>query len=468
MTILPKIRTRYGEGVGVEIFVSPPDLSENEQTFITTDAAASASSYTVESGLMFAVGEYIAVLPGGIGSPKAEINRIHTVTTPTGTTITLNANSTFAHNRGERIVYIPYNQIVIERSTDGGTNYSTLATIDIRVDSAETYYQDTTGSSSYYYRAKFYNSASTNTSQTSDALIATGFSEGSAGQIFRAALLSLGEKIDGEVITKEFLFQALHEGRLDMDGRVDRWSFRTVFDYDLGDIIPGRYTVSAPTDLRLPDTYLNVLSMRLGRSNKPLVPTDRTGMNQFYLGIAHSTLNGAITSASTSIILTSSGDFDESGSVNIAAESVSGTLDNAAYTGNTESSATLTGVTSIADSHSSGRDVWQGASFGLPTHYTVDNGTIQFSQPFSDDIAGENIKIDYYKDLVRADSDGDSLDEPWSEEVYTPYIRWRIRKKKNPDLVADNDSDYKEFAKKAEQYANAEFIGQDIRIEYNF
>lgn len=467
MEIYPKIRTRFGEGIGVEIFVSPPDLNENEKTFISTDATAGASSYSVDNGLMFAVGEYIAVLPGGIGASKAEINRIHTATTPTSTTITLNAVNTFAHSRGERIVYIPYNQIVIQRSTDGGTSYSDLVTIDIRLDTTETYYQHTSGAATDYYRAKFYNSASTNTSAVSDGVISTGYVDGSAGEIIRAALLSLGEKVDGEVITKEFLFQALHEGRIEMDGLVDRWSFRTEFDYDLGDIIPGRYTVDAPDDLRLGDTYLNVISMRLGRSNVPLVQTDLGGINQFYLGVAHSTLNGAITSGSTSIVLTSSGDFDESGTVDIAAESVSGTIDNAAYTTNTESTKTLGTVTSIADSHASGRDVWQGAAFGLPTHYTVDDYVVKFSQPFADAYAGENIKMDYYKDMIRADSDGDALDEPWAEDVYIPYLRWRIRKRKNPDLAQDTDSDYKSYSSKSKMYSDSEFVGQDIRIEYD-
>lgn len=470
MEILPKIRTKYGEGIGVEILISPPDIGENETTFITTDAVSGASSYSVDNGLMFAVGEYVAVLSGGVGAPKSEINRIHTSTTPTTTTITLNAVNGFAHNRGERVVYIPYNQIVIQRSTDGGSSYSDLVTIDIRVDTQETYYQHSTGTSTDYYRAKFYNSATTNTSAVSDGIPASGFVDGTAGQVIRAALLSLGEKIDGEVLTKEFLLQVLHEGREEADQHplIQRWSFRTIFDYDLGDIIPGRNSISTPSDLRDPDTYKNMLSMRIGRDNVSLMPIDKTDLNRYYIGVAHSTLNGSITSASTSIILTSSGDFDESGSVDIAAESISGTIDSVEYTGNTESSATLTGVTSIADSHSSGRDVWQGISFGLPQEYSIDNGTITFSQPFADDFAGENIKGDYYAKLTRATSDGDVLDEPFAANVYIPYLRWRIRKRKDSSLVQNTDPDWSEFKSKLDAQVAREFSGQDLRIEYDF
>lgn len=463
MQILPKLRTRYGEGVGVELFISQPDVNENEQTFINTDAAAAASSFTVDSALMFAVGEYI--LAGMFGAPRAEICRVHTSTTPTSTTLTLNANSVFAHSRGERIVFMPFNQIVIERSTDAGANYSAVETIDIRADSTETYYQHTAGASTDYYRVKFYNSASTGVSSYSDGIIATGFAENSAGYLIRAALSSVGERIDGEVLTKEFLLQALHEARKDIDQHemIERWSFRTVFDYDFGDIIAGRYTVACPSDLRDPDTNKNILSLRVGRDNKPLRYIDKNALNRAYEGVAHTTLNGSITTASTSVILTSSGDFDESGSIDIAAESITEEVDAVAYTANTEATATLSGATGITANHATARDVWQGASFGLPRAYTVDNATITFDQPFANQYAGENIKGDYYAKLTRADSDGDVLDEPFAE-IYISCLRWRIKKRKNQELKREEDDDYKEWVEKREAQVSKEFTGQDGRL----
>ena len=465
-TLLPKIRTKFGENIGVELFISHPDIYENEQSFLTTNYSAGVTSLVVDNANEFAANEYVVI--NSLGSDKAEILLLSTVS---GSTQTLTVPATIhAHNRGERVIFIPYNQIIIQRSTDTGVTYSDLATINIRVDSTETFYAYVTGASTDYYRAKFYNSNSTNESQVSDGIIATGFVDNSAGQIIRAALLSLGERIDGEVLTKEFLFQALHEGREELDSHpnVERWAFRTIFDYDFGDIIPGRFTITLPTDLREPDTYKNILSLRLGRENYNIIPTDKNTINEFYQNIAHSTLNGAITSASTSIILTSSGDFDESGSVDIAAESISGTIDNAAYTTNTESTKTLGTVTSIADSHATARDVWQGASFGIPTHYTVDNGVITFSQPFDDDNVGENVKGDYYAKLTRADSDGDVLDEDFASTLYIPYLRWRIRKRKDSTLVRDTDPDYKEFKDKLESQVYKQFTGTDMRLSYQF
>lgn len=470
MTTLPKIRAKYGENIGVELYIQPPDLNENKSTFINTDSSLGASSFTVENGSKFAVDEYIAVVPSAIGSEKAEILKLHASTTPTSTTLTLASTSVFNHSRGEKIVFIPYNQILIEHSTDGGATYSTLTTIDLKIDSPETFYAHTGGLSTTYYRAKFRNSTSTNTSQTSDAIIGTGFTDNSAGLIIRQALLSLGESIDGEVLTKEFLFQALHEGReeIDNDPLVRRWSFRSVKNYDLGDIIPGRNSVAVPTNLREPSTYENILSLRIGKNNRDVVPADIRTINNFYNGVAHSTLSGAITDVSTSIVLTSSGDFDTSGSVDISAESVSGTIDNATYTSNTKSSNTLGSVSSIADSHASGRDVWQNAHFGLPTHYTVDNGYIYFSCPFANDDAGQNIKLDYYAKLTRANSDGDVLDEPWASTVYTSYLKWRIKQRKDPSIPQDTDSDWKNYKTASAGVVAKAFGGQDLKIVYSF
>lgn len=111
---------------------------------------------------------------GNIGDEKAEIIRIHTTTAPTATTITLASSTSFAHNRGEKITFIPYNKVVIESSSDDVT-YSTLTTLDIRVDSTETYYNHTAGTSATYYKIHFYNSSTTGESSDSDAVLGSGF-----------------------------------------------------------------------------------------------------------------------------------------------------------------------------------------------------------------------------------------------------------------------------------------------------
>jgi hypothetical protein len=467
MTIIPKLKTKFGESVGVELFISPPDIANNPETFINTDYASGVSSFAVDNGLKFSTSQYCLV--GNFGAEKTEIVFTHTSTAPTATTITLNSTTSFAHSRGDCIKFIGYNQVVIEYSTDSGTNYSVLATISIRPDSTETYYNHTAGLSTYYYRVRFKNSTDTTYSQYSDGIIATGFAENTAGAIIKAALDSLGESMDSEVLTKDFLFTALDEGRSEIDEHIEvqRWSFRTVFDYDAGDIIPGQHKIALPSDLRDPQTNKNILSLRIGKNDYEINYVDKRAINMQYQGVAHTTLNGNVADTDVTIVLTSSGDFDESGSIDVAASSVSGTVDNIDYTGNTESSATLTGVTGIATGgHTSGTDVWQHASFGFPTEYTVDNGYIIFSQPFDDDYAGENIWLDYYKKKTKLNSDTDTFDEPFPS-IYIPWMKYKIKSRKNPSMNREEDDDYKSWVEKRESQVKKEYNGQDLRIKVN-
>ena len=60
MILLPRLRTAFGSQIGVEIFISHPDL-ETKFTFIVTDVSASVSAFTVDNGLKFSANEYLVV-----------------------------------------------------------------------------------------------------------------------------------------------------------------------------------------------------------------------------------------------------------------------------------------------------------------------------------------------------------------------------------------------------------------------
>ena len=51
--LLPKIRTKYGEGIGIELFIQFPDISENEKTFLSADEAVGQTTLSVISGRIF-------------------------------------------------------------------------------------------------------------------------------------------------------------------------------------------------------------------------------------------------------------------------------------------------------------------------------------------------------------------------------------------------------------------------------
>jgi len=204
--------------------------------------------------------------------------------------------------------------------------------------------------------------------------------------------------------------------------------------------------------------------VRIGKDALPLKWMDKIEFNEAYQGVAHTTLNGAILTGATSIVLTSSGDFDESGAIDIAAEDITEDIDNADYTTNTESTNTLGTVTNVDTGHTSGRDVWQSVSFGVPTKYYVNNGIMTFNQPFDNDSAGENIWLDYYQKKEVANSFGDLLDENFYP-IYKPYMRYRIKLRKNSSLNKDTDADYIDWVQKRETQVLKEFGSQNIRIQ---
>ena len=460
--LLPKLRVRFGEGIGVELFIQFPDISQNEKTFLSADEAIGQTTLSVISGKNFSANEY--VFKGNNGEETAEIRK---VSSQTDTTLVTDALD-FASPRGTKIQFIPYNQIVVERSTDGGDNYTALDAVDIRPDSTETYIQRSADDSTDYYKYRFYNSTTTLYSSYSDEVIATGFADNSVWSIKKRALSQLGEEV-GDVLTDEFLNESLWEGRreLDNEASIGKWSFRIKRNHNAGSIIPGTYQLTLPTNLRRPNTADNILSLRIGQDGQPLEYQDIVRFNKNYYNIYHTTLNGDVADTDTSIVLTDSGDFEDSGSISVAAPSISGTIDSVAYTANTLSTNTISGVTGIADDgHSDGADVWQNANFGLPSAYTIDgeNKKAEFDIPFDDDYAGENIYMDYYSAMPAYNSDADILDEP-EYDLFVDFLKWKIKyKKSNGKLSPKSDGDYLLWEKKKSSFIAKEKLGQDIYL----
>jgi hypothetical protein len=464
----PKIRVKTNSPIGNDVFFALPDLSGNNSSFLEADVAAGITSLSA-NGTFFSAGQYII-----IGQPGQEKSEIVKINNPSSTAITLLTALTFSHNRGDLITLIEYNQIEPQRSTDAGVSYTPLTIVDINPQVLETYLQRTGDATTDYYKFRFYNSTSTLYSGYSDPVIASGYDDNTVYAIKHRALSQLGENVN-DLITDDFLNESLNEGRriVDMgtatvDGvqqRVLRWSFRTKFNTDIGNIVPGAWSVTAPTDLRDRNTYKNILGLRIGRSNWPCVYQDQRRFRQNYLNVAHTTLNGAILTGDTSIVLTSSGDFDASGTIYIGAETVLLTNDAVAYTANNVSTNTISGVTGIVSGgHASGRDVWQEATFGMPTAYTIDNATIYFDVPFDDDYAGENIYLDYYQSLTAVNSDSDVLDEPFYD-LYVPYLKFKIKSlKSNGALKPTDDGDYLLFQQGFSELVSQEVSGQNVNF----
>ena len=122
---IPQIKTKFGINIGATVFVKNPDLSEYQSTYLSTDETAGQTTIDVISTSGFANNDYVLI--GAWGDDTAELRRITVAST---TTLTVTA-TTFAHNRGTKLTFIPYNQVVVSRSTDSGTTYVALSATDI-------------------------------------------------------------------------------------------------------------------------------------------------------------------------------------------------------------------------------------------------------------------------------------------------------------------------------------------------
>ncbi len=458
-TPLPKMRARYGENIGVELFFTFPALQDDPLTYLDADSAVGASSLTA-NGNDFSTNLYAI-----IGQPGNEKSEIFQVSSATSTTISINGTLSFAHNRGDIIRFIPYNQITPERSTDGGTVYVALTAINIRADASETYLQRASDAATDFYRFRFSNSTSGLFSAYSDPVIATGFADNTVWSVKHRALDQLGEKTS-DLISDQFLNDSLMEARriADQNPAVLRWSFRTKFGVVIGQMLAGQWSIAAPTDLRDRNSFKNILSLRFGSQNRPLIYQDRRRFNQNYLNIVHTTVATAYTSGGTSLVLTSTHDLDASGSITVANNSVGDGLITVAYSANNKTTNTLT-ITNAGRNIAAGTDVWQRAIVGtssVPSAYTIDNAVMYFDVLIGTQGDGQDLKGDYYKAIPAIDSDSDTFDEPFYD-LYVPYLKYKIKyKKANGKIDRDSDTDYKDWISGLSELISQEVPGQKV------
>lgn len=449
------MRTRFGAAIGVELFFTFPTQEENPITYLDADSAAAATSLTA-NGTDFSANQYFTL--GQVGNEKTELLQVSG--TPTSTSIALIAGAAYAHNRGDSIRFLPFNQIVVERSTDGGTNYTPLTAIAIRPDATETYMQRTADASTDVYRFRFFNSTSSLYSQYSDPTTASGYDDNTVYAVKKRALDQLGED-KSDLITDSFLNDALMEARriADQNPAVLRWSFRTQFGVVIGQMLAGQWRIAAPTDLRDRNSYKNILSLRFGSQNRPVNYQDRRRFNQNFLNIVHTTVATAYTAGGTSLVLTSTHDLDASGSIVVANNAVGDGLTTITYSANNKTTNTLT-ITAASRNIAALTDIWQRATVGtssVPNAYTIDNGYIYFDTLIGTQWDGQDLKGDYYKAIPVINSDADTFDEPFYD-LYVPYLKYKIKyKKANGKIDRDSDTDFKDW-----QAGLAELIGQEV------
>lgn len=435
--------------------------SEKKSTYLASDVASAGISLTVQS-IVGMSGTGHILLIGEIGQEKTEIIQSSNGTAPTGTTVALQTACSFDHPQDTKIYILDYDQFAISRSTGISSQKSTLTTAGLQVDQLNSIYNDSTNTTGYGF-VEFKNSISGAFSSASDPIPYAGYADNSVYMIKKRALDSVGEKIDTELITDEFLNECLAEARREYHNAHGKRPYRRKFNTDIGNVTTGMYRVAIPTDAEKPHTAENIYGVRIG-PNENLAYYDKKDWDADYDGVAHSTLLDTYTaSTSQDLWLDNVRDFDDSGSVDIGEDTIG-------YSAKGISGGTLRISSHGSNNYSSGADVWQGVSMGLPRNFTAFadlDGTsyIYFSCPLSTIYASQNIWADYYINKSVADSDSDELTEPDNiQDGYVHFIAWKIKKRKDKGLSSIKDDDYLKWEMIKQQALANEYLGQNIRI----
>ena len=429
---------------------------DKKDTYLSADVSSGASTITVQSITGFAIDQILLI--SEIEQEKTEIIKTHASTSPTGTTITLASNLIFDHPQDTKVYIIDWDQVEISwASTTTGTK-SVLDTIDIQVDQKETLYDETTKSSGYYF-TRFKNTIDTIYSSYSDAVPYAGYADNTVFMIKKRALDSIDETI-GELITHEFLNEALWQGRREYHDAIGKRPFRRIFNKDIGNVTTGMFKIAAPSDLEDSSSGRNLYGIRIG-TEMNMSKYDKKEWDQDFRGIPRTTLASDYAVVDAAITLTDSRDFDESGTIDIDGDTIE-------YSANNESTGELTVSTAGDSAHSEDDTVLQNANYGLPTKFVVftsadGSNYIFFNYCVHSDYVDQNVYGDYYKTVTAYDSDADVLDEP-EFDMFVPYLAYRIKKKKEPKLRIDKDSDYLLWITRKSSALKNEYLGTEIKF----
>ena len=430
----------------------PDDLEP--KSYLTANLAAAGTALTLKSNSGFSNDDpQDLLLYEGYGVENAEIKRVNAAVT-LGTALTSTA-VTFAHGIDCPVSKILFDKVEISGASTATGSKTVIDTVAINVGGWSTDFV-VTGTTYAYYFARYSNTLSTTTyfGDYSDAIAAAGFDPKNVGFIREQAFSAMGEKV-GSKFSADWVYDQIYLGELEVSKRLKRWSWLLVEKYDAGNVTTGDLGFTLPTNIEDARTNKSILGLRIGKGDN-MSYLDDTEYAESMEGSATTTLSAAVLTNDTSVTLTDSRDFDDSGTINIAGTSY-------AYTTNTRSTGVLSGMTAFSAGINNGTRVWQNVSFGEPMEYTIDNGEVKFFVPPSSDFSGRNLWLDYYRSVTRVDSDGDSItvNDP---KVIISYLKMKIRERNANGELAATDPILLEFERGVEKLIQNELSGQHMSL----
>jgi hypothetical protein len=462
MSSFPQIACKHNIGNTIEI---PNQLDIKAVSYLSDNIASGALAVPVTNSTDFTAGSILLIL-SSVGAENSEI-----VTSTSHTTLSFVTLATvMAHNRGDSVSEIKYDQIVVSKCATIDGVYTTFATQTIFVTEQSTTIYDTTGLSTDYYKIQWKNSLTGLLSEASTAISVSAYPVNSVASIIFPVLKAMGVSEKDTKITTEFCLSAVNDARKFTAAKLYgiRHAWQQEFNYPLR-LLAGNNFVSLPTDIDFVETDRSVLACRFIVAGiltpYNLIYIDKRSWNQSIFSAGGGTTQTAALAGAVSLTFDSVGDFtNSSGSVAyVATTAYTQTIEEISYTSIDLTTNQLLGVTGITRDIPSGTKVWSRPTIAQPIYYTVFDDKIVFDRVVPDSMQGQNLYIDYYKKIDEVENLSQELPEHY-REIYKWYLRYAIKYRKDISLES-NDPDLKKFESLMQSLYDNLYTGQSTTIE---
>lgn len=442
--------------------ISHPSLPATPSTYLTAANTAGGTSLTVRDngGFSSALGGDL-LLVGEMGSEETEIVYVNGAITA-GTALTTSA-LVFAHPINTPVRKIIFDKIEIFGNTTASSSAATsITTISIDPTSPYTEYVVTGSTYSYYGVRGVRSIATTYNGDYSDFVSASGFDTNTVGFIIQQAFDAVGEKVrENGLLSKQWAYDQIFLGEQDVEKELKKWSWLQVFEYDAGNVTLGVNTFTLPTNLSDRNTPKAIQGLRIGKNQK-LTYISKAEHEALFLNVAHTTVGTTFAASAATVILTDSRDFGDTGDINVY---TAGIIDSSTFTTNTRSTNILTGVTGDASGGTAGEPVWQNEPQGLPSRYTIYQGSVYFDSvpDATANLVGSNIWLDYYRTVVRVNTDGDTITVPDAFCIQS-WLETQIKRAKANGVIAPDDTSWINYLRSKKRLINNEVSGQSVNL----
>lgn len=460
--MFPQITIKHNIGNIIEI---PNQLNSKVFTYLSNNVAIGATSIPVDNAIDFTAGT-ILLLAGSMGAENCEFLSSSAHTDQAFTV----AATKQPHNRGELIAQVNYDQVEVYKAATVGGVYSLFTTQSLYVTQQKTVIFDADGLTTTYYKLRWKNSQTGDTSEYSTPISVLAYPSDSVGSVIFPVLTAMGVSENDPKITVPFCLSAIDDARKYVDNVLYgvRHAWREEFEYPIK-VLAGTNYVDLPEDIDFSETDRSILAARflIGNVLAPfnLKYIDKRSWNQVAFQVMGGTTTSETLIGATTIDLDSAGDFPATtnpASGIVATTDYDQEIMQIEYTGVNLITNQLTGVTGVTRAIPAGTRIWVTPTIAQPMFYTVWEGKLFFDRIVPDSMQGNNLYIDYYKKVLPVENLYERLPEHY-REIYKWYLRYAIKYRKDITLP-DNDADLVKFKGLVQALFNNLYTGQDTII----